>query len=201
MDELRLLQAVRLKGRVRPADLAATLDVDEAAVDAKVERLTEAGLILEGKSVRLSPEGRERLAELLAEERRGIDCEELGRAYAEFRSANRAFKSLVCQWQLRDGVPNDHTDAVYDASVVGRLVGVHEGILPILASACAQVPRLDSYSTKLSSALARIQAGDTSWFTRPLVDSYHTVWFELHEELIGATGLDREAEAEAGHAE
>jgi hypothetical protein len=46
-----------------------------------------------------------------------------------------------------------------------------------------------------------MRAGDTSWFTRPLVDSYHTVWFELHEELIGAAGLTREDEASSGNDE
>jgi hypothetical protein len=29
------------------------------------------------------------------------------------------------------------------------------------------------------------------WLARPLIDSYHTVWFELHEELILATGRTR----------
>jgi hypothetical protein len=78
---------------------------------------------------------------------------------------------------------------------------VHESALPILASASVHLQRLDAYSAKLATALDKIHAGDTTWFTRPLVDSYHTVWFELHEELIDAAGLTREAEAEAGHAE
>jgi hypothetical protein len=39
------------------------------------------------------------------------------------------------------------------------------------------------------------------WVSCPLVDSYHTVWFELHEELILAAGLTREAEAKAGDAQ
>jgi hypothetical protein len=39
------------------------------------------------------------------------------------------------------------------------------------------------------------------WLSRPLIDSYHTVWFELHEELILAAGLTREAEAESGNAQ
>jgi hypothetical protein len=43
-------------------------------------------------------------------------------------------------------------------------------------------------------------AGDTTWLARPIIDSYHTVWFELHEELIAASGLTREEEARAGHA-
>jgi hypothetical protein len=60
---------------------------------------------------------------------------------------------------------------------------------------------LAAYAAKLSAAQQKIRAGDTTWFTRPIVDSYHTVWFELHEELIGAAGLTREDEAKTGHAE
>jgi hypothetical protein len=200
MDELTLLQAVRLKGRVRPADLVATLDEEAAAVDATVKELTETGLLTEGKAVRLSSEGRTRLTELLTEERRGIDGDAFARAYNEFRGVNRDFKSLVAQWQLKDGEPNDHADADYDAAVLGRLDGVHQAVLPVLAAASGQLPRLDAYTAKLSAALERIQAGDTAWFTRPIVDSYHTVWFEVHEELIGAAGLTREDEARSGEA-
>ena len=201
MDELPLLQAVRLKGWVRPADIAVTLYEDEAAVDAAIKELAEAGLLMEGKTVRLSPEGRERLRQLLSDERHGIDVAAIASAYHEFRPVNREFKSLVSEWQLRDGEPNDHTDAEYDSAVLGRLDGVHGSVLRILAAVSTQLPRLDAYSAKLSAALHKIHAGDTIWFTRPLIDSYHTVWFELHEELIGAAGLTREDEAEAGHAE
>ena len=200
MDELTLLQAVRLKGRVRQADLVATLDEDASVVDATIKELTQAGLLIDGKAVRLSPEGRSRLTELLTDERRGIDGDAFGRAYDEFRGVNRDFKSLVSQWQLKDGEPNDHTDVDYDAAVLGRLDGVHRSVLPILAEATKQLPRLDLYATKLSTALKKIQAGDTTWFTRPIVDSYHTVWFETHEELIGAAGLHREDEARSGEA-
>jgi hypothetical protein len=201
MDELSLLQAVRLKGRVRPADLAATLGEEEAAVDAEVRERAAAGLLSEGKTVRLTPAGRTRLGELLDDERRDVDDAAVARAYDEFRTANREFKSLVTAWQLRDGEPNDHSDAEYDAAVLARLDAVHESVLPILASTSTHVPRLDTYSAKLSAAKDKIHAGETMWFTRPLVDSYHTVWFELHEELIGAAGLTREGEADAGHAE
>jgi len=194
MDELTLLQAVRLKGRARAADLAATLDEDAAAVESSVRELTDAGLLVDGGTVRLSPAGRARLDELLADERGSIDDEAFARTYDEFRSVNREFKSLVSQWQLKDGEPNDHADAVYDAAVLSRLDDVHRTVLPILASASGQLPRLDAYSAKLSAALDRIHAGDAVWLARPMIDSYHTVWFELHEELIGAAGLTREDE-------
>lgn len=194
MDELTLLQAVRLRGRVGTTDLAATLDEDGASVVAAVRDLAEAGLLVDGDTVRLSPDGQVRLAELLADERRGIDGDSLTQTYDEFRGVNREFKSLVSQWQLKHDEPNDHTDAEYDGAVLRRLDGVHQRVLPILASASAQLPRLDAYSAKLSAALDKIHAGDAVWLARPMIDSYHTVWFELHEELIGAAGLTREDE-------
>jgi hypothetical protein len=186
---------------VRPADLAATLDEDAASVETAIEELTEAGLLVEGKTVRLSPDGRARLNDLLAEERHGLDGAAFARAYDGFRGVNRDFKALVSDWQLKDGEPNDHGDADYDAAVLSRLDGVHQAVLPILATATEQLPRLDAYAAKLSAALEKVRAGDTAWFTRPMIDSYHTVWFELHEELIGAAGLTRDDEANAGHAE
>jgi hypothetical protein len=194
MDELTLLQAVRLRGRVRAADLAATLDEDVAAIESTVRELTDAGLLVDGSTVRLSQAGRARLDQLLADERGSIDDESFARIYDEFRTVNREFKSLVSQWQLRDGEPNDHADADYDAAVLSRLDDVHRTVLPIVASASGQLPRLDAYSAKLSAALDKIHAGDPAWLARPMIDSYHTVWFELHEELIGAAGLVRQDE-------
>jgi hypothetical protein len=198
MDELTLLQAVRLKGRVRPESLAASLGECEAMVNSTVTELTEAGKLTDGKTVRLSPDGRLRLAELLADERRNVDGAGIMQAYKEFRDVNREFKLLVSDWQLKDGELNDHADTDYDAVVLSRLSDVHRAVLPILAAVTEQLPRLGAYIAKLSATLDRIQAGDTTWFTQPLVDSYHTVWFELHEELIGAAGLTREDEAGAG---
>jgi hypothetical protein len=200
VSELKVLQAVRLKGRVNPADLGATVDEDPATVAKTIEELTEAGLLVEGRTLRLSPDGRTRLTELLAEERKSIDADALAAAYDDFRSVNAEFKALVSDWQLKDGEPNPHDDAGYDAAVLARLDDVHHQVVPIIAAAAAQVPRLSAYSDKLAGALANVKAGDTVWLTRPIIDSYHTVWFELHEELILAAGLTREEEAKAGHA-
>jgi hypothetical protein len=70
-----------------------------------------------------------------------------------------------------------------------------------MATVTAQLPRLSAYPAKLSAALDKIKAGEVAWLTRPLVDSYHTVWFELHEELILAAGLTREEAARSGDAQ
>jgi hypothetical protein len=184
MSELAVLQAVRLKGRVRRDDL------DSGVVGS----LVASGFLVDEAMLRLSPEGRARLNELLAAERSSVDSAALLAAYDEFRSVNADFKALVTDWQLRDGQPNTHEDADYDAGVLARLDDVHRRVTPIVEAVAGELPRLRSYSTKLQAALDRVHAGETMWLSRPLIDSYHTVWFEVHEELILAAGLTREAE-------
>jgi hypothetical protein len=200
MSELTVLQAVRLKGRVGEADLAATVDEDPADIAATSAQLTAAGLLVQGKTLRISPEGRERLNARLAQERSGIDQIVLAKSYDDFRSVNARFKALVADWQIKDGQPNAHDDPEYDAAVLNRLDNVHQQVLPIIAAVTTLLPRLSAYAKKLDSALAKVKAGETTWLARPIIDSYHTVWFELHEELIAASGLTREEEARAGHA-
>ncbi|WP_145011754.1 MarR family transcriptional regulator [Mycobacterium marseillense] len=201
MTELKVLQAVRLKGRVTEADLVATTDADPAQATATIENLTESGMLVSGKTLRISPEGRERLNVLLAKERAAVKPEVIAAAYNDFRIVNADFKALVSDWQVTDGQPNTHKNAEYDAAVLTRLDGVHLRVMPIIAAAATQVPRLASYAPKLEAALGNLKAGDMAWLTRPIIDSYHTVWFELHEELILVTGLTREGEAKAGHAQ
>jgi hypothetical protein len=200
VSELSVLQAVRLKGRVSRADLAATLGEDADDLATTIDRLTRSGLLVDGEALRVSPDGRVRLGELLATERHHIDTAALAAAYGDFRAVNAEFKALVTDWQLKNGQPNSHEDSDYDAAVLARLDNVHHRVTPIIAAVAAQLPRLSRYSAKLQAALDKVHAGETAWVSRPIIDSYHTVWFELHEELIVAAGLTRESEARFGDA-
>jgi hypothetical protein len=191
LTELAVLQSVRLKGRVSRGDLAAAMGED---VDLVVDGLVEAGLLVDGPALRISPEGRLRLEELLTCERQQVDVAAILAAHGEFRSVNTEFKAVVTDWQLRGAQPNLHDDADYDAAVLARLDQIHHRVTPIVDAAAAELPRLGRYGAKLQAALDRVRAGETMWLSRPLIDSYHTVWFELHEELILAAGLTREAE-------
>jgi DNA-binding MarR family transcriptional regulator len=204
VTELAVLQAVRLKGRVTAAELAATLSEDLDDVTRTVDQLTASGLLVDGTTLKISPSGRTRLETLIAEERQGIDSAATAAAYHDFRAVNADFKALVTEWQLKGGPagkPNTHDDAEYDAAILARLDDVHSRVVPIIDAAVTQLPRLNAYSSKLLVALGKVKAGETAWLTRPLIDSYHTVWFELHEELIGAIGLTREEAARSGDAQ
>ncbi|MCW3012830.1 MAG: hypothetical protein JWO90_3234 [Solirubrobacterales bacterium] len=202
VKQLAALQAVRLKGRVTPEDVAAATATDPAATRTALEELTAAGLLrAAGERVRLTPEGKAQLGSWLDEERRGVDRAALTALYDEFEAHNTAFKQLATAWQQRDGGMNDHADAAYDQRVLDGLAELHGRFAPLAERIAAAVPRLVAYPDRFRAAADKVAAGDATWFLRPIIDSYHTIWFELHEELIGLLGRTRQDEALAGRAE
>ncbi|MFE2996939.1 hypothetical protein ACFXG4_18225 [Nocardia sp. NPDC059246] len=202
-DEIRILQTTRLKGRPRIEDLSETLDLARDTLESALRPMLGAGLLEEVKGrVKLTLEGRQRLETLFAAVRAGTDQTALSAAYHEFDSYNSRFKQLVTDWQLIDGErPNDHTDADYDNTIIRRLSDLHANFLELVARLAGIAPLLSDYPRRFTDALGRITAGEHRWLAAPLIDSYHTVWFELHENLIGLAGLSRVAEAAAGRAE
>jgi pyruvate,orthophosphate dikinase len=201
MEDLPLLRIIALKGRVGPDQVAASLGVDLALAVESTARLAASGLVKEvGAGLRITPEGREASAALLAEERAGVDRAQMQAWYSDFCLLNAPAKGLFTRWQQRDGAPNDHADAEYDAVVLRELMDIHVAVVPLLQAIGASAPRIERYAVRLAEAVSRITSGDHVWVTRPIIDSYHTVWFELHEDLISLAGLTRADEAAAGRA-
>lgn len=202
-EHLRLLQALRLKGRVEMSPLAAASGLSDGDSAVIVGQLTEQGLVEESRGrLKLTPAGREQLAAHLLNERNGIDQDVLKQQYHAFDEHNTALKSLMTRWQLKDeSTPNDHSDAAYDQAIVADLTTLHHEFQPLLSQLVQTAPRLAHYPDRFTGALKKVQNGDHSWFAKPLADSYHTVWFELHEDLIGLAGLTRADEAAAGRAQ
>src|SRR5690606_5736728 len=133
--------------------------------------------------------GRERGEELLRRElhERGA-APEVDAAYEGFLEHNQRFLSLCTAWQLRTigpgrFEPNGHDDPGYDAEVIGRLCATDDAIAPVLDRLSAALDRFGGYRPRLAEARRRIERGEGDWFVRPVIDSYHTVWFELHEDL------------------
>jgi len=77
---------------------------------------------------------------------------------------------------------------------------IHRDICPIVETVADAEPRFSRYVARLDAALRAVEAGDAQMVAHPLRDSYHTVWFELHEELIRLSGRNRADEAAAGRA-
>jgi hypothetical protein len=52
------------------------------------------------------------------------------------------------------------------------------------------------YRPRLTEALEKLDDGDDSWLASPLIDSYHTVWMHLHQELLLTIGMTRKEDEE-----
>ncbi|RIK86571.1 MAG: hypothetical protein DCC69_06395 [Hyphomicrobiales bacterium] len=109
-------------------------------------------------------------------------------AYDDFEKINEQLKSLITDWQTLtvagQKVPNDHSDAAYDDRIIDRLGDLHERAEPILDRFAAGLRRLAVYKALLTEALEKAESGDIAWVSDARCMSYHTVWFELHEDLI-----------------
>ena len=188
-----MLQAVRLKGRVSRDDLAATLGSEDV-----VEYRRPAG--------RGGPAGRRTDA---ADQPRGSRA---SRGVARRASGSRSTRPRSWppttnsvpstpnsrRWSptgsSRAASPTPHDDTDYDAAVLARLDDVHQRVVPIVARRGRRAAATEPLLGETADSTGQGRAGETMWLSRPLIDSYHTVWFELHEELILAAGLTREAD-------
>jgi hypothetical protein len=117
-------------------------------------------------------------------------------AYDRFEAVNRNLKQLVTDWQTVEvagaRVPNDHGNKDYDDRIIDRLGALHEQAEGILLALAAPAPRLGRYTERLLAALEKAEDGDTEFVSGVRVDSYHTVWFELHEDLLRILGRERD---------
>jgi len=202
---LKVLHALRLKGAAGEEALAESTGLDAAAVRGQLDDLVAAGLAVECTGAlagwSLTPAGRDEHARALGAEldaagARGV----LTGAYRRFRALNADALDACSRWQVREvggrPVRNDHHDARYDAAVVADLADLERRARPVVDDLAGALDRYADYGPKLHHAVERVEAGDGDWFTRPVMPSFHTVWFELHEDLLTTLGLDRDAETE-----
>lgn len=202
--QLLVLHGLRLKGIAEAHVLAERVGLDEPTVRQHLaefevsEQVRRRDGRLSGWS--LTPAGRAENERMLRAELDDVD----GRAvvseqYERFRSLNVDFLGLCTLWQLRDvegnQVLNDHSDPRYDREIVESLESMHAEAVPICDELRRLLQRFDRYRDRFGSALGRVRAGETDWFTKPILDSYHTVWFELHEDFLATLGMERSKEA------
>ena len=124
------------------------------------------------------------------------DDDAFANAYRQFEEINKTLKTVITDWQTMavggERVPNDHSNKDYDEDVIGRLGDMHEKFEPVLNALCAGEARIGYYRDKLNHALEQAEDGNGDWVSDAKIDSYHTVWFELHEELLRLMGTERE---------
>jgi hypothetical protein len=198
------MHGLRLKGFAEAPAVAEVIAMPEGDTKAALDQLVgeELASYRDGRlsGFTLTPAGRAEHARLLAEE---LDAhgvrDAVHAAYAKFLGHNGDLLTVCTAWQLRDvdgtSAINDHTDAAYDAGVIEQLAEVHGHVEPICQELAGSLLRFANYGPRLADALQRVRSGDTDWFTKPMIPSYHTIWFELHEDLLATLGIERGQEA------
>jgi Mn-dependent DtxR family transcriptional regulator len=202
-----VLHTLRMTSVATTEQVSRRTRVDQSDASTVLTELAEDGLVtqqtgrLAGWS--LSSAGRTEGERLLfveldaAGQRRAIEV-----AYHRFLEVNPTFLALCTRWQLVeiDGVEtlNDHQDAARDAVVLDNLAMVHDVVLGISDDLTTALDRFRGYRPRFEHAMSRLEANDVDWFTKPLIDSYHSVWFELHEDLLATLGRDRTSERPTG---
>ena len=205
---LLVLQVLRVKGFVDTEAVSEAVGLSEEDTLDMLNQFSEDGMASyrEGRMVgwMITPEGRSFGEQLLANEVDNLGIRsEIETAYKEFSELNDTFKELCTDWQLKpsaDGseeeqVLNDHSDPIYDKGVVDRLVELDKKTQPMCVRLTEQLERFSSYGSRFTYALEMVLKGDTDWIAKPMIESYHTVWFELHENFFSTLGIDRASES------
>jgi len=155
-------------------------------------------------SFRLLAKGRAKAQEELEADSRAWGASNAGAALDGFLALDHRMKETVTAWQMREvgGTQslNDHSDYEYDDRVLARLATLHSDATAWLAPLVNRLPRLGRYGQRLGRAAAAVKDGDRRFVASPRVDSYHSIWFELHEDLILLAGRTRATEVAAGRA-
>ncbi|MDT0442533.1 hypothetical protein [Streptomyces johnsoniae] len=198
-----VLHALVVKGMAQSAPLAEITGRGTDEVLRELEALRTEGLAthMERRGLwRVTPKGRARHGELMDEDVPAHDRDLLRPGYEHFVPLNGRFKDTCTRWQVRDGVPNDHTDAAYDEALLKELEAQHEEAVAIIDRLAEVRSRFQRYGDALADALARLRNGEQKAFTGVMCDSYHDVWMELHRDLLVSMKIQREDEERAGTA-
>ncbi len=179
-----LLTISMLSGRDPLADSGPFGDRDPHHFRSVVIEMIDGGMIRSrGDLGRLSLTlvGAERLRSAMADSTARVGRDNVEDAYQEFIDVNREFLSAVSTWQSG---PASGVELFSD--LVGR-------IIPAVMSLSLVLPRFSCYPPRFDSALNNA-ADRREWIESPLIDSVHTIWFELHEHFLASLGLVRSDE-------
>ncbi|GAC1377197.1 MAG: hypothetical protein NVS2B12_30570 [Ktedonobacteraceae bacterium] len=205
MESHALLVSLKIKGYAKPDALSSALCLSKQDIELLLVRLTDERLIEQAKpGFKLTAEGQKAVQGIMTDERNRIKASVVQRLYERFDDINKRFKVLVVAWQMRssDGrsVLNDHSDAAYDQALLTELDSINAEIALLVNELIPGIPRFVCYIARFQEALRRLHNGELRYMAAPLIDSYHTVWFELHEDLIFLANTTRAQEAAQGRA-
>jgi hypothetical protein len=202
--ELLVLHGVRVKGMADGAAVASRFGLDRHVVEELLLDYEAQGWVTRVRFAgtggwALTAAGRaENERRLAAELEETTARPEVEAVHGEFLTLNSRFLTAVTNWQIRPEradplAANDHTDWRWDERVLDDLRRLERQLRPVGQQLAAALDRFSGYPERYSAALDKVDRGQRAWVDQPRIDSCHTVWMELHEDLLATLGLERGA--------
>ena len=201
-----VIRVLAIKGYVTADLLAPALGVSSDEAADLLDRLVADGIATGSSGMfSLSADGKALGAEMLALRPRGLGCHERGRGPRWLRGPRRPHEDD--RHRLADEgawTGSRSSTTTLTPPTMRRSWPSWQRCTPMPRPGSGRwwgsCPRLARYAHRLDAAAAAVAAGDGRYIASPRVDSYHGVWFELHEDLIRLAGRTREDEVAAGRA-
>jgi hypothetical protein len=201
-ERLLALHAVRIKGFADDRTVADRFGLDRAKVTEHLLDFEAYGWVRRSEFLDLSGFGITSRGKTENETQLRTELEAAGAApavrasYERFLADNERLLRACTRWQLRPraGDPyaaNDHSDWGWDERVLRDLRDLHGRLGEVVPELSGLLTRFGGYDARFGAALRRVDEGDPSWVDRPREDSCHTVWMELHEDLLATLGVER----------
>jgi hypothetical protein len=188
--DLLVLHALRCIGFAGLPRVAAATGLPEADAESELIDLAVAGLVTH-MAGHFGGWGLTEAGRVVDARRIADELEETGSrtavaaAYERFLVLNPELLDLCTAWQMRPVAA-----PACDARVLDRLSEFDQRAEAVLAALSAALLRFQRYRVRLSDALAHARSGALEYVTDSTA-SYHTVWFQLHEDLLATLGIPR----------
>ena len=185
-----VMHGLAIKKHATPEAVAGIVGLDVEDVRAALGKLVEAKRVVEARGkYLLAPAARmaldadySRLYEDAARQSRF--CRRIRGVRTTQPLAEATDHRMADDRRTRPGGPQRSQRQGYDEKIIDRLGDLHEraeAALDDLRSACHA---FRSTATSLARRSKRPRTAKIEWVSDAKIESYHTLWFELHEDLL-----------------
>lgn len=195
VPELLVLQSLRLAGaadveRIADRSLLTTDLIEDLVRTAQTVGQVETVEFGPSRSLVLTGTGHSRLREMLADDLEAADAREILRAALEDfeQGINDEMVRVVSEWQRAAPTP------AAPEELLETLTRLCSALQEVIAPLAARLPRFGRFPAQYGIALRRARDGDLRWIAGIGILSCHTVWAELHQDLLSTLGRERLAE-------
>jgi hypothetical protein len=189
LRDLRLLRLIVFAGAM--GDKSDIVGFEGDAIDAALAELKGVGLIEYEGFIAPTSSGIETLDNWYATDRSELSDATKAALIREFHPLDVELKRTASAWQ--EAVAQDDWDARLNS--IEALSNLHSRAIEFIGRFAVPVPRFVEFQKRLETAMTLVLDGEVDHFVGVRCDSYHTIWFHFHEDLLRLLQRERDSES------